>query len=271
MIAPEKSMPVAGDTLVEHPQGRIFVRTWSPAGSDTALPTDPPIVLFHDSLGCVELWRDFPAELCSATGRKVIAYDRLGFGKSDARNDRLTMDFIADEARTYFPVVRRQLGIRHFVAFGHSVGGGMAVNCAAAYPDDCEALITIAAQTFPEDRTLQGIIVAKEQFKDDKQLERLKRYHGEKARWVLDAWIETWLHPEFATWSLETVLPSVTCPVLALHGIHDDYGSTAHPEMIGELSGGQARVEIIPDTYHVPHRERPDLIVGMVSEFLALS
>lgn len=125
------------------------------------------------------------------------------------------MDFIADEARTYFPALRQQLGIQRFIAFGHSVGGGMAVNCASSYPEDCEALITIATQAFPEDRTLQGIIVAKEQFKDNKQIERLKKHHGEKARWVLDAWIETWLHPEFTTWSLETVLPKVICPVLA--------------------------------------------------------
>lgn len=259
---------LASDVWAKHPHGQIFARAWTPA-SDTSTPqSQAPIVLFHDSLGCVDLWRDFPAELSAATGRRVIAYDRLGFGRSDPRGDRLAMGFIADEAKTYFPVVREELGIQEFIAFGHSVGGGMAVNCAAEFAADCEALITVAAQAFPEDRTLQGILIAKEQFKDDKQVDRLKRYHGEKASWVLDAWIETWLHPAFASWSLAPVLPRVASPVLVIHGIHDEYGSTRHPEMIGRLCGGRSRVEIIPDTYHVPHRERPELIVNLVSEFI---
>lgn len=253
---------------LEHPDGRLFARVWTPASDTSTHLAEVPIILFHDSLGCVDLWRDFPAELCSATGRRVIAYDRLGFGRSEPRDGKLAMDFIADEAKTYFPVVREQLGFQKFIACGHSVGGAMAVNCAARYTADCAALITVAAQVFPEDRTLQGILLAKEQFKDDMQVERLKKYHGEKARWVLDAWIETWLDPAFASWSLTSVLPQVSCPVLALHGIDDEYGSTCHPELIGQLCAGRSRVEIIPDTCHMPHRERPEMVIKLVSEFI---
>lgn len=256
---------ISKDHWVEHPQGRIFVRCWTP--SNTA-PPGSPIVLFHDSLGCVELWRDFPAELSAATGRRVIAYDRLGFGMSDARVERPALAFIAEEAKAYFPVVREQLGLERFIAFGHSVGGGMAVNCAAAFAVDCEALITESAQVFPEDRTLHSIAEAKEQFKDETQLRRLEKYHGEKARWVLEAWTENWLHPEFGAWSLTDVLPRVTCPVLAIHGIHDEYGSTRHPEMIAQLCEGPSRLEILADTFHVPHRERPGVILKLLSEFI---
>ena len=260
---------ISNDVWVNHPHGRVFARIWSPS-SDTSRPQrEIPIVLFHDSLGCVDLWRNFPAELSAGTGLRVIAYDRLGFGRSDPRGDKPAIDFIADEAKTYFPVIREQLGFRRFIAFGHSVGGGMSVNCAAEWAADCEALITESAQAFAEERTLQAIRIAKEEFKDDKQVERLKKYHGEKAKWVLDAWTETWLHPEFASWSLAGVLPQVTCPVLAIHGIYDEYGSTRHPEMIGQLCDSRSRVEIIPDTYHVPHHERPELIVSLVSEFIA--
>lgn len=256
------------EVWVEHQQGRIFTQWWMLSKDKASDKKNTPIVLFHDSLGCVDLWRDFPAELCMATGHPVIAYDRLGFGRSDPREDKLEVDFIADEARSYFPVIRKQLGLRSFMLFGHSVGGGMAVNCAAEFATDCAALITVAAQVFPEDRTLQSISLAKEQFKDPKQIKRLEKYHGEKAKWVLDAWTDSWLHPDFAAWSLEPVLPRVTSPVLAIHGIHDEYGSTRHPEMIGQLCEGRSRVEIIPDTYHVPHRERPELIVNLVSEFI---
>lgn len=260
---------VSNDVLVEHPHGRIFARTWGSSCNTRLLQEKAPIVLFHDSLGCVELWRDFPAQLSAATGRKVIAYDRLGFGKSDARRNKLPLSFISDEAKTYFPVIREQLGIRRFIAFGHSVGGGMAVNCAAEYAADCEALITESAQAFLEERTVQGILAARQQFKDDKQVERLNKYHGERAKWVLDAWTETWLDPEFASWSLANILAEVRCPVLAIHGMFDEYGSARHPEMIVQLCGGPSRIELMADTCHVPHRERPEAVFRLVSEFIA--
>lgn len=268
MSALESATLRAHDHWVEHPQGRLFARSWTCSDSAVRAVPDRPIVLFHDSLGCVELWREFPAELCAATGRRVIAYDRLGFGQSAPRLGRPALDFVADEAESYFAAVRAQLGFRRFIAFGHSVGGGMAIHCAAAFGAECEALITESAQVFPEDRTLQGIAEAKEQFKDAQQLRRLEKYHGDKARWVLEAWTETWLHPDFAAWSLAGVLPQVRCPVLAVHGTDDEYGSTRHPELIGQLCAGPSRVEILADTGHVPHRERPEVVLDLVAGFV---
>ena len=100
-------------------------------------------------------------------------------------------------------------------------------------------------------------------------MQRLAKYHGDKARWVLDAWIDNWLSPGFASWTVEAVLPRVACPVLAIHGVDDEYGSIRHAELIGRLVGGPARVEILEDTGHVPQRERPELVLGLVREFLA--
>jgi pimeloyl-ACP methyl ester carboxylesterase len=245
--------------------GRLFVRTWSPARPSRLAP----IILLHDSLGSVELWRGFPEALCTATGRQVVAYDRLGFGRSDAHPAALTLDFIASEAEADFGAVIRHLGIERFILFGHSVGGGMAVNCAAHRSAACVALITESAQAFVEDRTVKGLEEARVFFNDPVQIERLKRYHGDKARWVLDAWIESWLHPAFATWSLRPVLPQVACPTLVIHGIDDEYGSSAHPTLIAELGGGPARLELMPDTRHVPHREREAEVIAMVKAFVS--
>lgn len=252
------------DHWFESGSGRLYVRAWSPESA----VSDTPIILLHDSLGSVELWRDFPAALCVETGRQVLAYDRLGFGRSDAHPGKLPLDFVAREAEAGFDAVRRQLGLGRFVAFGHSVGGGMAVHCAARFATDCAALITESAQAFVEDRTLAGIETARELFTDPAQVERLARYHGDKAAWVLDAWIDSWLSPEFATWSLDAVLPQVHCPVLALHGADDEYGSPAHPERIGRLVSGPARVEVMAATRHVPHRERPADVLQRVAAFL---
>ncbi|WP_207061410.1 alpha/beta fold hydrolase [Motiliproteus sp. SC1-56] len=267
MPPPDDATVRTRDMYIEHPHGRLFARIWEPRETPAAA-TRAPIILFHDSLGCVALWRSFPARLSTATGRRVVAYDRLGFGRSDAREDKPTLDFVADEARTYFPAVLEQLGGGPFIALGHSVGGGMAIHCAAAYADQCLALITEAAQVFAEDLTLESIAAAKVQFREPGQVERLQRYHGDKAQWVLDAWTDTWLHPEFRHWTLTPVLPRVRCPVLAIHGAHDEYGSRRHPEMIAELSAGPSRCEILPGTYHVPHREDEAAIASRVCEFI---
>jgi len=256
------------DTWVEHPGGRIFARTWHPMKATGHAVAASPVVLFHDSLGCVDLWRNFPALLSESTGRRVIAYDRLGFGRSDPRCDTPGLDFIADEAQTYFPAVCEQLGVKRFIAFGHSVGGGMAVYCAAKFSDACDGLITESAQAFAEDKTVQGILAAKESFKQAGQIARLEKYHGDKATWVLNAWTETWPNPEFSRWSLENVLPKVTCPLLVIHGAHDEYGSLRHPEMIAKRSSGPVRVEIMADTDHVPHREHEETVIELTRNFI---
>jgi pimeloyl-ACP methyl ester carboxylesterase len=254
------------DRWVTHGDRRLFVRVWT----DSPTPANglAPIVLLHDSLGCVELWRDFPARLAAGTKRTVIAYDRLGFGRSDRRTDVLTPAFVADEAGTCFAAVREQLGFGKFVVFGHSIGGAMAIHCAARFPEDCEALVTESAQVFLEETTLEGIRAAKALFADAEQFGRLEKYHGGKAKWVLDAWTGTWLSPQFASWSLAGVLARVGAPALAIHGSDDEYGTTRHPRMMAEWSGAAVRVEILPEVHHLPHREQPDQVVRLVRDFL---
>ncbi|HSP30488.1 MAG TPA: alpha/beta hydrolase [Halomonas sp.] len=256
--------PTYQDRWVTSPGGRMFTRTWEPpqARSNT------PIILLHDSLGCVELWRSFPAALCTATQRPVIAYDRLGFGRSDARNDILPLSFIDDEPSQGFAVLRKALDIERFIAMGHSVGGCMAVQCAGTYADSCDGLITLSAQAFNEARTRSGIVDAKAVFEAPEQLAKLEKYHGDKSRWVLNAWTETWLDPAFESWSLIPALEQVTCPSLVIHGEKDEYGSHRQPERIMRYLQGPAHCEILPHIHHVPHRECEADVVGLISQFV---
>ena len=252
------------DHCIESERGRLFARRWAPR-----LPASRvPIILLHDSLGSVELWRNFPAALSTHTARPVIAYDRLGFGRSDTYPGKLALDFIATEVDTDFAAVCEQLDIDRFIVFGHSVGGGMAVHCAAKRPDACAALITESAQAFVEDRTVHGIEQASAVFADPVQVQRLAKYHGDKAQWVLDAWIGSWLSPTFASWSLDQVLPQLRCPLLVIHGSDDEYGSPRHPERIVALAGAPAQLALMPDTRHVPHREREAEVIERVAAFL---
>ena len=257
----------AGEKWIHTARGRLFAKVWED-GTAEAGPR-APIVLFHDSLGCVEVWRSFPAQLSQAIGCAVIAYDRLGFGRSDPRSDKLGSHFVHDEANVGFSPLRKQLGIRDFVALGHSIGGGMAVVAAGANPGECHALITMSAQAFVEDRTVEGIRAAKKDFMRPGQLDRLRRYHGDKAEWVLNAWTETWLDPEFASWNLDEDLPRVRCPSLIIHGENDEYGSRRQPERIAALVAGPPTVELVPDCGHVPYREREGEVLAMIRAFLA--
>lgn len=256
----------ATELSIDTAGGRLYAKQW---GSTVGDGTRPPIVLLHDSLGCVELWRDFPQRLALATGHAVIAYDRLGFGRSDAFAGQLGASFIADEARGGFAALIEQLGVDRFIVFGHSVGGGMAVSIAATYPDRCVGLVTESAQAFVEERTREGIRAAQAQFAAPGQMARLERYHGDKAEWVLGAWVNTWLSPAFASWCLDDALLGVRCPVLALHGTEDEYGSTAQPERIVTLAGAPATLKLLPRCGHVPHREQEAAVLDAVASFLA--
>jgi pimeloyl-ACP methyl ester carboxylesterase len=254
------------DYRVTTEQGTLFARAWTPLGLRPE--GDATILLFHDSLGCVDLWRDFPRQLAVATRRPVVAYDRLGFGRSDAHPGTLPVTFIRDEAMTVVPWLRDELGLDAMVLFGHSVGGAMAVAAAARLPERCVAVVTESAQSFVEDHTLSGVRAARADFERPGQLERLARYHGVKARWVLDAWVETWLSPAFAGWCLDDDLRDVRCPTLAFHGDHDGYGSLQHAERIARLTRGPSRAVILDGCGHVPHREQPTRVLDEVTRFL---
>ncbi|CAJ0822502.1 2-succinyl-6-hydroxy-2, 4-cyclohexadiene-1-carboxylate synthase [Ralstonia flaminis] len=258
----------AAETWITTVNGRLYAKRWGGTADGAVLP---PIVLLHDSLGCVELWRDFPQRLAQATGRAVIAYDRLGFGQSDPHRGPIGADFIRQEAHTGFSALIDQLGVERFIAFGHSVGGGMAVSIAAAYPDRCVGLITESAQAFVEAQTREGIRTAQAQFAEPGQMSRLERYHGDKAHWVLDAWVSTWLSPAFADWCLDEELLGVRCPVLAMHGTEDEYGSTAQPERIVTLAGAPARLALLQRCGHVPHREQEATVLDAVRAFVTAS
>lgn len=249
---------------IDTPDGQLFAQSWNPAKESGS-----PIVLLHDSLGCVALWRDFPMRLAQESGRRVIAYDRLGFGRSAAYPGLLPSSFVQDEALGGFQALCQTLNLNQFVVLGHSVGGGMAVGCAAVHQEACQGLITESAQAFIDAVTLDGIRVAERQFAAPGQLERLEKYHGDKARWVLRAWIDTWLSDAFSHWSLDDQLPQVHCPLLSLHGDRDEFGPQLHAEHIAARVSGPGSLHILANCGHVPHREYPDEVLAAICTFLA--
>ncbi|SFD48660.1 alpha/beta fold hydrolase [Pseudoalteromonas denitrificans] len=251
------------DFFINTAAGDIYVKKWTPE----RLIDETPIVLLHDSLGCVALWKDFPEMLSRHLSRVVIAYDRFGFGQSSKQEKIPDKCFILEEATLYFPMLCEALKLDKFILFGHSVGGAIAITI-AAHVENCLAVITEASQAFVENLTVKGIKKAKIFFEKSEQLKKLEKWHGEKADWVLHAWTDVWLSPEFSNWSLAPYIHKVTCPVLALHGDNDEYGSLAFPKFISQKTSGESKMIILNTCGHIPHKEKTQQVLTHTKELL---
>lgn len=228
----------------------------------------PTIIFLHDSLGCMELWRNFPDQLGEAANCNVLVYDRLGYGKSapfttsNRKNNYLELE--ADGLNTLL----EQLNLENVILFGHSDGGSIPLIAAAKYPSRIKGIITEGAHIFVEDITLNGIKDAVEAYHITNLKERLARYHGDKTDAVFWAWANTWLSDEFRAWNIGHFLHQIKCPVLIIQGENDEYGSLDQVNtMINQLSG-QASKLIIPSTGHTPHREAKQLVLEHSTSFI---
>ena len=190
-------------------------------------PAKPCLVFLHEGLGCCAMWKDFPAQLCQATGCRGLLYDRHGYGQSSPLAARRQLHYLHDYALCELPQVLAALlpGQDHFL-IGHSDGGSIALIYAAQQPPRLRGIITEAAHVFVEGITLDGIRVADAAFGEGK-LRALAKYHGDKTETIFKAWSDTWLSYGFQFWNIEYLLPSVECPALVVQGSEDQYGSAA--------------------------------------------
>lgn len=229
----------------------------------------PALVLLHDSLGSVRLWRDFPERLAEATGLGVLAYDRRGHGASDPFGPAARTPAYLHEQAAVLDRVLTAAGVERAVLFGHSDGASIALLAAALHPARVRAVVAEAAHVFVEERTLAGIREARRAIEGGGLLARLARHHGDKAGALAAAWIDTWLSPAFRGWNVEAELRRIRCPVLAFQGSEDEYGTGAQVEAIARGVAGPCRAEFLPGLGHTPHREDPGAIVRLVAGWLA--
>jgi pimeloyl-ACP methyl ester carboxylesterase len=230
-------------------------------------PGKPVLVFLHEGLGCTAMWKDFPARLCAMTGCAGLVYDRRGYGQSDALRATRSIHYLHLYALDELPqVLARLLDGQAYVVVGHSDGGSIALIHAAGQPPGLLGVVTEAAHVFVEDVTLAGIREAQIAFEAGK-LRGLSRYHGARTEQVFGAWADTWLRPGFHHWNIEYLLASVACPVLALQGSGDQYGSEAQLEAIVEQAPA-ARKLLVPECGHTPHQERPEAVLAAIQAFL---
>jgi pimeloyl-ACP methyl ester carboxylesterase len=233
----------------------------------------PTLVFLHEGLGCVALWRDFPAKLAAATGCGALVYSRLGYGRSDPCVLPRPVRFMHDEGLHVLPALLALVGVRECVLIGHSDGGSIALIYAggtSAAP--LHGVIAEAPHVFCEEISVRSIRKAREVYEMGTLRQKLEPYHGANTDCAFLGWNETWLHPDFATWNLEEYLPRIMVPVLVLQGENDEYGTSAQVEAIARQAGAGAEVLLLPDCGHAPHRQQEaktfQAMAGFISRVL---
>ena len=194
-------------------------------------PDRPTLVLLHEGLGSVALWKDFPARLAAATGAGLLIYSRYGHGASALLEGDRPVEYMHHEAEVVLPALLAHFQVERPILFGHSDGGSIALIYAGFRPDDVAGLILEAPHVFVEDLTVRSIAQVKELYRTTDLAGRLRRYHQsvDQTFW---GWNNIWLDPRFKLWNIEAYLPAIRCPILAIQGEDDEYGTRAQLDAI---------------------------------------
>jgi pimeloyl-ACP methyl ester carboxylesterase len=234
-----------------------------------ALAGDPdrrPIVLLHEGLGSVGLWRAFPEQLHDATGRRVITFSRYGHGRSQPPAAPRTPAFFHQEALDVLPQLLTRLDAGEPILVGHSDGGSIALIHAGHRP--VTGLVTLAAHVFVEDICVTAIEATRRSYEQDGLRERMARHHDDPDA-AFYGWCDVWLDPEFArTWDLTPDARHVSAPALIVQGAADPYGTLAQVDAITGAVGGPVTRLIVPGG-HSPHLEQPDAVIEAITAFAA--
>jgi pimeloyl-ACP methyl ester carboxylesterase len=229
----------------------------------------PTIVMLHEGLGCVALWRDFPRRLAEATGLGVFAYSRAGYGQSDSVELPRPLDYMAREARETLPAVLDAIGFQRGILLGHSDGASIAAIYAGAIEDfRIRGLVLIAPHFFTEESGLAAIAAARAAYEAGDLKRRLAKYHRDVDN-AFRGWNDAWLDPGFKSWNIAEVIDYWRIPALAIQGVDDPYGTLAQIREIENRAYSPVDVEILKGCKHSPHSEQPEETLAAIADFCA--
>jgi pimeloyl-ACP methyl ester carboxylesterase len=215
------------------------------------------LVFLHEALGSVGQWKNFPYKLCTSLRLNGIVYEREGYGNSSPlrkkRDKNYLHDYAWEELSELLEIILPKE--KKVILVGHSDGASIALLYAARFPKKVKAVVSMAAHVIVEDVTLNGIDPAVEAYKEGK-LEGLRKFHGEKTDELFYAWSDTWNLPEFYNWNICEDIETISCPVLALQGINDQYGTELQLDLIKQsVKRGEVMKVMLPKCGHHPHLE----------------
>jgi pimeloyl-ACP methyl ester carboxylesterase len=231
---------------------------------------DAPVIVFlHEGLGSLAMWKDFPQALCAAAGARGLVFSRYGYGRSTPRPaaEKWPVQFMHEQAKRVLPALFAKVGLdRPAWLYGHSDGGSIALLHAAAFPERAAGLVVVAPHVFVEDVSVASIEAARVAYAATDLRQRLARYHADPDS-AFGGWNDIWLDPAFRAWNIEDCLPRIRCPVLAVQGEDDEYGTMAQIDVIARQVP-QARLLKLPACGHSPHRDQPERLIAAVADFL---
>lgn len=229
------------------------------------------LVLLHEGLGCVALWRDFPEKLARATGLGVFVYSRSGYGQSDPALLPRPLHYMTKEAENILPELLDKIGFKSGFLLGHSDGATIAAIYCGVVPDTrLSGLILTAPHFFTEGVGLSAIAQTKENFDNGDLKSRLAKYHTDPEN-AFRGWNDSWLDPDFKNWNVADVLDNIRLPVLAVQGRDDQYGTLAQIEVIAQRVSGTVTTALIENCGHSPFSEKPSETLAAIVEFIALN
>lgn len=230
-------------------------------------PGAADLVMLHEGLGSLSLWKDFPEHLAAATGCRVLVYSRHGYGGSSILTATREPGYMHDEARVWLPQILRRLGVRRPVLFGHSDGASIALIHAAEPTAELAGLILLAPHVMVEDLTLASIAKARVAFETTDLPQRLARHHRD-VQATFRGWNDIWLDAAFRNWNIEGLLGAIRCPLLAVQGREDEYGTLEQVEILRRAVAG-SEVRMLEHCRHSPHRDQPQAVLDAARDFLA--
>lgn len=229
----------------------------------------PTIVLLHEGLGSVSMWKDFPERLAEATGYGVLVYSRQGYGASDPVSLPRPLEYMHTEALDVLPRVLDEAGIRQCFLLGHSDGASIALINAGGVPDPrVIGLVVMAPHVLTESFSLESIARAREAFVQGGLRKGLERHHGSNVDGAFWGWNGAWLDPGFGDWNIEEYLPHIAQPVLQIQGHDDEYGTDVHFRSIERHVSGPVTSLWLQGCGHSPHRDQPEATVAAIRDFL---
>ncbi|MEM9609591.1 MAG: alpha/beta hydrolase [Actinomycetota bacterium] len=234
---------------------------------DEAAGDRAPLVLLHEGLGSISAWRGFPQALADGTGRRVLAYDRPGYGRSSGATAPWPADFL-ERGAVELAGVLVEHDIHRPIFVGHSDGASIALlhpaHGAPTGGPDPLAIVSLSAHVLVEDVTTASI-AALDAGSDSAFVRSLERHHDDAAALVA-AWTEVWLSDRFRPWTAGEALAAVSCPVVAVQGADDRFGTRLQLDRIAAGVAGSVEVHELDGVDHWPHRDRPAEVVALTAE-----
>jgi pimeloyl-ACP methyl ester carboxylesterase len=229
----------------------------------------PTIVMLHEGLGCVALWRDFPAKLAAATGHGVFAYSRAGYGGSERADLPRPLDYMSLEARFSLPAVLERIRFERGILLGHSDGASIAAIYAGEHSDErIEGLVLMAPHVFTEEPGLASIAEARRAYEAGDLRAKLAKYHAHVDS-AFCGWNGAWLDPGFRAWNIEDVVGRWRVPALLIQGVDDQYGTLKQIRAIEARSPRPVESLILEACRHSPQIDQPQATLDAIIGFCA--